>query len=84
MSESEIKEPVKGIVCVLDLGEHSRRRIRSLRRGEGRLMEKVEDTVAALKEDGVLDAAAQTAVVVVRQEAGLFPDDDDDDDDDDD
>jgi len=80
MSEPEIKEPDKGIVCVLDLGEQSRRRIRSLRRGEGRLMEKVEDAVAALKEDGVLDATAQTAVIVVRQEASSFFDDDDDDD----
>lgn len=77
----------KGIVCVVDLGEHSRRRIRRLRRGEGRLMERVEDAVAALQENGVLDGEAQTIVVVVRQEpslTGLFSDDDDDEDDDDD
>jgi len=73
-------------VCVIDLGEHSRRRVRRLRRGEGRLMERVEDAVVALTENGVLSAGAQTVVVVVRQEAslGLFGDDDDDDDDDDD
>lgn len=77
----------KGIVCVIDLGEHSRRRVRRLRRGEGRLMERVEDAVAALVENGVLSADAQTVVVVVRQEpslSGLFSDDEDDDDDDDD
>jgi Family of unknown function (DUF6200) len=77
----------KGIVCVVDLGEHSRRRIRRLRRGEGRLMERVEDAVAALQENGVLAGDSQTVVVVVRQEpslSGLFSDDDDDEDDDDD
>ncbi len=77
--------PAKGIICVVDLGEHSRRRVRRLRRGEGRLMERVEDAVAALQENGVLESGAQTVVVVVRQErAGLFSDKDDDDDDDDD
>lgn len=77
----------KGVVCVIDLGEHSRNRIRRLRRGEGRLMEKVEDAVAALQESGVLASNAQTVVVVVQQEVvglGLFEDEDDDDEDDDD
>ena len=72
-----------GIVCVVDLGEHSRRRVRRLRRGEGRLMEKVEDAVASLQSNGVLASNAQTVVVVVRQEpslSGLWDDDDDDDD----
>lgn len=87
MSASETKDVAKGIVCVLDLGEHSRRRVRRLRRGEGRLMEKVEDAVEALIEDGALSADAQTVVVVVRQEPSLssiFDRDDEDDDDDDD
>ncbi|MBS0538082.1 MAG: hypothetical protein JSR47_04970 [Proteobacteria bacterium] len=77
----------KGIVCVIDLGEHSRRRVRRLRRGEGRLMEKVEDAVAALQGNGVLSENAQTVVIVVRQEpsiGGFFDRDDEDDDDDDD
>ncbi|OJW23794.1 MAG: hypothetical protein BGO51_00625 [Rhodospirillales bacterium 69-11] len=79
-------EVEKGVVCVIDLGEHSRRRVRRLRRGEGRLMEKVEDAIAALQENGVLEENAQTVVVVVRQEPSLslFSDDEDDDDDDDD
>jgi hypothetical protein len=76
-----------GIVCVVDLGEHSRRRVRRLRRGEGRLMEKVEDAVASLQGNGVLSSSAQTVVIVVRQEpslSGLFDRDDVVDDDDDD
>ena len=77
----------QGVTCVIDLGEHSRRRVRRLRRGEGRLMERVEDAIAALQADGVLKADAQTVVVVVRQEpslASMFSRDDDEDDDDDD
>ena len=78
----------RGIVCVIDLGEHTRQRVRRLRRGEGRLMERVEDAIVALQENGVLGADAQTVVVVVRQEpTALFwrdRDDDDEDEDDDD
>jgi hypothetical protein len=63
----------KGIVCVIDLGKHSKKRIRRLRRGQGRLMERVEDAVTALHDDGVLTGNAQTVVVVVRQEpSGMF------------
>jgi hypothetical protein len=74
-------------MVLLDLGEQSRRRVRRLRRGEGRLMEKIEDAVADLEEQGVLTSGAQTLVVIVRQEPdsglrGMFASDDDDDDDD--
>ncbi|WP_027133354.1 DUF6200 domain-containing protein [Geminicoccus roseus] len=80
-------EPTSSEMVVIDMGEHSRRRVRKLRRGEGRLMEKVEDTLADLEEQGVIEAATQRVIIVVRQEpslGGLFGDDDDDDDDDDD
>jgi len=76
------EEPESGIVCVLDLGEHRRKRVKKLRKGEGRLMEKVEDAVASLQEQGVLNADAQTVVVVVREEwslRGMMDNDDDDD-----
>lgn len=63
--------PGKGSLTVIDLGEHSRKRIKKLRRGEGRLMEKIEDTLADLEEQGVIEAAAQTVVIVVRQEPTL-------------
>jgi hypothetical protein len=71
-----------GVVCLIDLGEHSRKRIKKLRRGNGRLMDKVEDAVADLKEEGVLSPTADTVVVIVRQEfsvRGMFDDEDDDD-----
>lgn len=70
-----------GVVCLIDLGEQSRKRIKKLRRGNGRLMDKVEEAVADLKEEGVLSPTADTVVVIVRQEfsvRGMFDDDDDD------
>jgi len=76
-----------GIVCVLDMGEQSRKRIKRLRRGEGRLMDKVEDAIADLQTQGVVGKDVQTVVVVVREEitfSSIFRDSDDDDDDDDD
>ena len=74
----------EGVVCVIDLGQHSRKRIKRLRRGRGRLMSKVEGVIEDLQEEGVIGASAQTVVVVVREEPslmGLWDDDDDDDDD---
>lgn len=73
-------------MCVVDLGEHSKKAIKKLRRGEGRLMDKVEDAILSLREEGILSGSSQAVVVVVREESDLesmFDDDDDDDDDDD-
>lgn len=75
----------QGVFCVLDLGEQKKKRIKKLRKGEGRLMEKVEDAIADLQGEGVLESKVQTVVVVVREEfalSSMFDDDDDDDDDD--
>ena len=55
---------------MLDLGEHPRKRIKRLRRGEGKLMEKVEDALADLTAQGVIGGQVQTVVVVVREESG--------------
>ncbi|MGE0225141.1 MAG: hypothetical protein AB7F35_18945 [Acetobacteraceae bacterium] len=82
-SETDDTNPISEL-CVVDLGEHSRRSVRRLRRGQGRLMDKVEDAILSLKEEGILGNSAQTVVVVVREETeldDLFDDDDDDDDD---
>jgi hypothetical protein len=60
-----------GVVCVLDMGEHTKKRIKRLRRGGGNLMEKVEDAITDLQGQGVLDHQVQTVVVVVREESGV-------------
>jgi hypothetical protein len=77
-------------MCIIDIGEHGRRAVKRLRKGEGKLMDKVEDAILGLREEGVIGSGAtQTVVVVVREEASLrdlldYGDDEDDDDDDDD
>lgn len=83
-----LEKPAEAIseMCVVDLGEHSKKAVKKLRRGEGRLMDKVEDAILSLREEGILGASAQAVVVVVREESNiesLFDDEDDDDDDDD-
>jgi hypothetical protein len=60
-----------GVVCVLDLGEQKRKRIKRLRRGEGKLMVKVEDAITDLQNQGVLGKQVQTVVVVIREESGV-------------
>lgn len=60
-----------GDVCVLDMGKHTRKRIKQLRRGKGKLMYKVERAIEDLRDDGVLSSTAQTVIVVVREERGL-------------
>lgn len=71
---AENKKPTTpaGITCVLDMGEHSKKRIKRLRRGEGTLMGRVEDAISDLHAQGVLSEQMQTVVVVVRQESEGF------------
>lgn len=57
-------------MVVIDLGKKSKKRIKQLRRGTGRLMDRVVDTVDQLQVDGEVDADAQIVVVVVRQDDG--------------
>jgi hypothetical protein len=60
--------PSKGSeLCVVDVGKYSRKQIRRLRRGEGKLMTKAEQIVQDLKDNGVLAKDANTVVLVVRQ-----------------
>ena len=86
-STTTLEKPAEAVseMCVVDLGEHSRKAVKRLRRGEGRLMDKVEDAILSLREEGILGASSQAVVVVVREESrveSLFDDEDDDDDDD--
>jgi hypothetical protein len=54
---------------VLDLGKKTRKAIRRLRKGKGKLMAQVLDTHADLRASGICDASAQPIIVVVRQKA---------------
>lgn len=55
-------------MVVVDLGKkQSRKNVRRLRKGRGKLASKVEDLLADLREAGTLDAQSQAVVVVVRE-----------------
>ena len=52
---------------VLDLGKQRKKRVKELRRGEGRLMDEVNASIEELRTAGALAADAQAVVVVVRE-----------------
>jgi hypothetical protein len=67
-------------VCIIDVGTQSRKRIKKLKRGEGKLMSKIDDIVQDLIDEDVVPAGAATVIVIVKQEQsimGMFDDDDD-------
>lgn len=55
-------------MLVVDVGKkQSKKRIRQLRRGRGRLLERINDTVADMQANGALKQDAQLVVFVVRR-----------------
>jgi len=52
---------------VLDLGKQRKKRVKELRRGEGRLMDEVNASIEELRTAGALASDAQAVVVVVRE-----------------
>ena len=62
---------------VVDLGKKSRKQIRQIRRGEGKLLNEVQDVVAQLKASGTISPSAQPVIIVVKQKkrrtSPLFP-----------
>ena len=63
---------------VVDIGKKQRRkRIKQLRKGKGKLVDKIQQTISELRERKVIGENAQTVVLVVRQKSkstfgGLF------------
>jgi hypothetical protein len=56
-------------LLVVDLGKpQSRKRIKQLRKGEGKLMGKIDKILDELVEAGTLDRGVQPVVIVVREE----------------
>lgn len=56
----------KGYVIV-DLGKRKRRDVRELRKGGGKLLGEVEQSLAELRATGTVGESAQTVLVIVRQ-----------------
>jgi hypothetical protein len=70
-SEVEVTKPI----VLLDVGSKKKKLIKRLRRGEGKLMRDVSQTIAELKTENEIEPAAQVVVVVVKQKRksrGLF------------
>jgi len=62
-STAASKEPI-----IVDMGKKSRKAIRKLRKGKaGSLMDRVEETLAHLRENGAFSGGVQPVVFVVKQ-----------------
>jgi hypothetical protein len=57
----------QGAITIVDLGRRSKKQIKRLRKGQGRLLDRVEQTVDQLKADNEIDAKSEVVVVVVKQ-----------------
>ena len=83
----EQEKASKPQIVVVDLGQsQSAERVKRLRKGRGKLMDRVERIVGDLIQAGTLKSTAQPVVIVVREipsspwSFGSSSDDDDDDD----
>ena len=69
---TDLASTAKPQLLVVDLGKaQSRKRIKQLRKGEGKLMGKIDGILGDLVEAGTLDRSAQPVIVVVREETAL-------------
>ena len=96
--KSDPSKSAKQPLVVIDLGKRqSPQQIKRLRKGRGRLMERIDDIVDELVQNGTVKADAQPVVIVVRERSPAMPfsmaafpfpvsqnDEEDDDDDDED
>lgn len=67
-SPSDEEAAPRGRVVLIDLGKKSRKKVRRLRRGEGKLMATVEEQVEALREHGEIGEDNDVVIVVVERE----------------
>jgi hypothetical protein len=52
---------------IVDIGKRKRSDVKKLRRGKGKLVSRVQDTIEDLKSSGELDPSAQTVVIIVEK-----------------
>jgi len=62
-------KPDRTAPVVLDLGKQRRKKIKQLRRGEGRLLDDINGAIEELRTVGTIGALSQPVVIVVREKA---------------
>ena len=69
MTETETTDKM----LILDMGSRSKKQIKRLRKGRGRLMENLQDTLDALRSEGQLSSENPVVIVVKekRKSKGL-------------
>lgn len=71
---SDLKQPAavtlaeSPLPVVIDLGKQRRKRIKDLSKGKpGKLMEEVQDAIAALRSEGAIAELAQPIIIIVKE-----------------
>ena len=59
-------------LIVLDIGKRDADAIKKLRKGKGKLLRKVNESVEQLRDAGKIKADAQVVLIVVRENSGGF------------
>jgi len=54
-------------IVVVDIGKRSAKQVRKLRKGQGKLLDRVRGLVSEMQSEGTIDAKANTLVVVVER-----------------
>jgi Family of unknown function (DUF6200) len=67
--ESKPSAAKESDIVVVDLGTKKRKQVKLLRKGKGKLMEKVKQCIDELKASGTITGAATPVVIVVEEEA---------------
>lgn len=62
-------KPDRSAPVVLDLGRQRRKKIKQLRRGEGRLLDDINGAIEELRTVGTIGALSQPVVIIVREKA---------------
>jgi Family of unknown function (DUF6200) len=62
-----------GGVLLIDLGKKSRKQIKRLRNGTGKLVDEVQKCVQELRTAGTLSESAQPVIMLVREKRPRFP-----------
>jgi len=61
---------VEGDVLLIDLGKHSKKQIKRLRKGTGKLIDEVHRCIQELRTTDAVSQSAQPVIVLVRQKQG--------------